>query len=105
LEEVLNYPNPFNPNVVSYTTFGFGHNRAGEDLEVTIEIFDGIGRRIKTLTAEITAAETPTNAISWDGLSDSGTPLVKGLYVYTVTVRSQRDGSKTAKSNKLVLLN
>lgn len=105
LQEVLNYPNPFNPNVIPYTTFGFGHNRAGEDLEVTIEIFDGIGRRIKMLNAEVSAAETPTNAITWDGLSDWGTPLVKGLYVYTVTVRSQRDGSKTAKSNKLVLLN
>jgi hypothetical protein len=83
---------------------------------LTIEIFDGIGRRIKRLHAEVSAAKTPIQALTWDGLIDSGTPLVKGVYGYTVTVRSQRDGSKIAKyqidililnwykSNKLVLL-
>ena len=40
ISEVMNYPNPFS----SQTTFSFNHNRAGEALEVTVQIYHRTGK-------------------------------------------------------------
>jgi hypothetical protein len=101
LEHVLNYPNPFSTS----TTFHFDHNRSGEDLEILIQVFTVSGRLVKTLHAVAPGSKAHIGDIHWDGKDDFNDTLAKGVYVYKVSIRSQRDGSKANKFEKLVILN
>lgn len=105
LSHVLNYPNPFS----NRTTFHFDQTRAGQDLDVLVQIFTVTGRLVKTLRASFPAspAHVPTTpqdpSLSWDGRDDYQDQLARGVYVYRVSVRS---GEQVAsKYEKLVLLN
>ncbi|CAN5886201.1 type IX secretion system sortase PorU [soil metagenome] len=101
LEHVLNYPNPFS----SHTTFHFDHNRNGDDLDILIQIFTISGRLVKTIQSHSLGSSAHIGDIKWDGKDDFSDPLAKGVYVYKVNIRSQRDGSTTYKFEKLVILN
>lgn len=101
LKNVLNYPNPFTTN----TEFHFDHNRAGDDLEIMIQIYTISGRLIKTLNYDAYGSSAHISSIKWDGLDDYGDKIGKGVYVYKVNVRSLTDGSKDYKIQKLVILN
>ena len=70
---VGNYPNPFNPT----TTIVF---RLPENSEVTIEIFDIIGRLVKTF---YNGTQKPGEyLLSWDGTNDNGLRVSSGVYFY-----------------------
>ncbi len=101
LDHVLNYPNPF----ANRTTFHFDHNRAGEDLDVQVQVFTVSGRLIKTLNTRAITSAAHLGDIQWDGRDEYGDVLARGVYVYKVNVRSERDGSHTSKYEKLVILN
>ncbi|MFT2010319.1 type IX secretion system sortase PorU [Pontibacter sp. 13R65] len=101
LDHVLNHPNPFSTK----TTFHFDHNRAGENLEIQIQIFTISGKLVKTLEATSYASKTHLAEITWDGRDEYNDTLARGVYVYKVNIRSQQDGSKTSKFEKLVILN
>ncbi|MBE0637493.1 MAG: type IX secretion system sortase PorU [Bacteroidales bacterium] len=87
LQQVYNYPNPFS----KYTEFTFRHNQFDEPLTVEINIYNFNGQLVKTIG--------PQNAVSngyyvepirWDGISDGGSKLNSGLYVYTIDVINQK---------------
>lgn len=101
LENVLNYPNPFTTS----TSFVFEHNRPNEILEVSIEIFSATGERVKTIKQEVQTEgyKVGANQISWDGLSDSGSFLGRGIYMYRVNVQTST-GDNEYKFEKLVIL-
>lgn len=101
LDHVLNYPNPFSTN----TTFHFDHNRAGEDLDIQIQIFTVSGKLVKTLNAQSFASKPHVSEISWNGRDEYNDALAKGVYIYKLNVRSGRDGNKVSRYEKLVLLN
>ncbi|TXK46066.1 type IX secretion system sortase PorU [Pontibacter qinzhouensis] len=101
LDHVLNHPNPFSTR----TTFHFDHNRAGENLEIQVQIFTISGKLVKTLETTCFASKTHLAEITWNGRDEYNDTLAKGVYVYKVNVRSQQDGSKTSKFEKLVILN
>jgi subtilisin family serine protease len=68
-----NYPNPFNLE----TVIGFALPSRSD---VSLEIFDLLGRRIRVLyQGQLDAGE---HAALWDGLSESGTPVSSGVYFY-----------------------
>ncbi|UOQ66830.1 T9SS type A sorting domain-containing protein [Hymenobacter volaticus] len=107
LSHVLNYPNPF----AGRTTFHFDHNRQGEDLDVQVQIFTVSGRLVRTLQATIPSSGSHVpqslndNTLSWNGRDDFNDQLARGVYVYRVSVRSNKDQSTTSKFEKLVILN
>jgi hypothetical protein len=100
LNRLFNYPNPFHIN----TRFQFEHNRAGEPLEVEIQIFDQQGRLVKTIQENLTSEGNRVNQIEWDGTGDQGTFLGTGVYVYRVKVKSAKDGSEAFGFSKLVFI-
>lgn len=104
ISRLSNYPNPLQSQIGTATFFEFEHNRAGEDLAIDLEIFDYLGRKVKTIQAELDRTETPVVAATWDGKGDAGIVLHPGLYVYRLTVRSLQDGAQTSKSSKLILM-
>ncbi|MGH8003719.1 MAG: FlgD immunoglobulin-like domain containing protein, partial [Limisphaerales bacterium] len=71
-----NYPNPFNPaTTIRYYLFKRGN--------VTLEIFNLIGQRVRTLIAgEQPAGE---HALIWDATDQRGVALASGVYFYRLT--------------------
>ncbi|MGY3090075.1 hypothetical protein ACVWYF_003123 [Hymenobacter sp. UYAg731] len=104
LDHVLNYPNPF----AHSTTFFFDHNQAGsepDNLDVQVQIFTVAGHLVRTLNAIVPSTVSHQQSISWNGRDDYDDQLARGVYVYRLTVRSQRNSSVASKYEKLVILN
>lgn len=106
LRQVMNFPNPF----YDFTCFTFEHDFVNESLEVQIEIFSVDGKLVKSIQESIFANDfsvTQENCIRWDGKSDSGLDLGKGIYLYRVKLYpSTSNGEALQESNleKLVII-
>lgn len=71
-----NFPNPFNPS----TTISYNLK---EKSNVTLEIFDILGRKIKSLVnGEIQSAGRHT--VVWNGKNISGNSVSSGVYLYRI---------------------
>jgi hypothetical protein len=99
VSRLINYPNPFS----GQTTFQFDHNRPGEPLEVGIEIYNTLGRRVKSIRSNIQTEGYSDNSLSWDGLDDYGNFMGNGVYVYHLWIRTA-PGELASESQKLVIL-
>jgi flagellar hook assembly protein FlgD len=100
IQNLLNYPNPFRDE----TRFSFEHNRSGENLSITIQIFSAKGKLVKTLKGTTTYSDFRINDITWDGRGESGKKLETGLYIYRVFIRSLLDGAKNTEYQKLIII-
>ena len=85
-----NYPNPFNPETwIPY--------RLAKDAFVTLTIYDGSGRVVRTLDVGYQSAafyESRSKAIHWDGRNEVGEGVASGVYFYHL---SAGDYSATRK--------
>ncbi len=90
-----NYPNPFNPS----TTITI---ELPEEATVTLEIYDMLGRKVRTLLdADKSAGYYNT---VWDAKDDMGREVSSGIYIYHFKATSASDVVKSfIKSGKLVL--
>ncbi|MCK5407381.1 MAG: T9SS type A sorting domain-containing protein, partial [Candidatus Krumholzibacteria bacterium] len=70
-----NYPNPFNP----VTTIHYGLK---EPVQVTLEIFNVAGQRVRTLVDEQQAPRAGGFTVRWDGMNDRGDSVASGVYFY-----------------------
>ena len=100
LNNVLNYPNPFN----NYTEFHFDHNKSGQNITVKLNILSVAGNVVKSITQEITNAPAHSSEITWDGRDDFGDRLARGVYLYNLEVRAE-DGTTSSKTEKLYIVN
>lgn len=84
-----NYPNPFN----NYTRIRFF---AEQPSEASLEIYDALGRRVKTLLSKnIPEGEY---LVSWNGRDDKGFYCSSGVYIYRLTLNDY------SVSKKMILL-
>ena len=73
-----NYPNPFNPLTnIQYDI--------PEKAFVTINIYDILGRKIKTLVNEMNDAGF--KSIQWTATNDFGEPVPSGIYFYMIMAK------------------
>jgi len=79
------YPNPFNPT----TTLRYD---LPDDANVSITIYDLMGRKIRTLVREQMSAGH--HASIWNASNDLGSSVSAGVYVYTITANDYRDVKK-----------
>ena len=98
LTHVLNYPNPF----TTKTQFWFEHNKPGQDLQVSIQIFTLSGRVIKTIQKAINTAGNRSSELEWDGRDQYGDKIGRGVYFYKLSVIAPGKMRKE-KIEKLVL--
>ena len=77
---LANYPNPFNPETwIPY--------RLAEAAFVSLTIYDGSGRVVRTLALGHQIAsvyESRSKAIYWDGKNGLGEPVASGIYFYNL---------------------
>lgn len=99
LEDVFNYPNPFNYS----TKFQFEHNKPGELLFVDLKIFDYSGRLVKHLSKTLDSPGFRVDDLEWDGQTENGMNLSNGTYVYRLEVRTE-ECSPVHQTEKLVIL-
>jgi hypothetical protein len=89
-----NYPNPFNPTTnIRYAL--------PVDSRITLEIFNVIGQRVRTLVNDNMAAGYHT--MEWDGASDTGSRLASGVYFLRLSATGV-NGAKFSDVNKLVMM-
>jgi hypothetical protein len=99
LDHVLNYPNPF----TTHTTFWFGHNRPGEALKVSVEVYTVTGKLVKTIRKAIFSPGNRSSEVEWDGRDDYGSKIGRGVYIYRLRVQTS-DGKAAEKLEKLFIL-
>jgi hypothetical protein len=71
-----NFPNPFNPETNIYYTLK-------ENSIVTLEIYDILGRKVKSLLIQQLQNGGLYN-VKWDGTNYSGNRAASGIYIYTL---------------------
>ena len=99
LEEPVCAPNP----VAGETSFSFGHNQIGNNMDVQIQIFDMMGRRVAMLHQQVAGTSARTNPIPWNGCAQNGSPLPSGVYVYCITATNDQ-GETASITSKFVIL-
>ena len=74
IQIISNYPNPFS----TQTTFQVQVNEVA-GAELTIRIYDSLGRVVRTLS--MTVYQPGVYELTWDGTTDAGTPVSAGTYI------------------------
>lgn len=99
ISELYNYPNPMN----DITRFHFEHNQAGNEITVTINIYDISGNIVKMIKQENTPGGFTDESLTWDGRSSDGAVMKSGIYPYTIEIQTQ-DGKNLYGKQKILLM-
>ncbi len=99
LYNLYTYPNPMKDIV----TFHFQHNQELETIQVKISIFDNNGNYIHTISKTIEAQGYTEQSIYWDGTTQNGSHISRGIYPYSVELISD-DGKKVRESQKIIVI-
>lgn len=99
LNKIFCYPNPFSTS----TTFSFEHNAADEDLLADVKIYSLNGDMVRHIQAEFTPSGYRENKIKWNGDTDTGGSVMKGIYIYKITLQDKH-GNQASKSNRVVVI-
>ncbi len=84
-----NFPNPFNPS----TTIRYSIVEPGN---VSIKIYDVLGREVKTLVNEVKTAGTYSS--TWNGYNNFGNKVSSGIYFYRM------ESGSFIEAKKMILL-
>lgn len=98
LRNVLAFPNPFSAE----TSFSFEHDWTGQDLEIGVDIIDATGRVLHSQQFTEYQAASPVLNLRWDGKSNSGEKIARGLYFYRIFARSLNTQKQVSGSGKVL---
>ena len=99
VNNLKNYPNP----ATSSTKFTLEHNRPGKLMHITIRIFDGYGKLIKLIETESVSDGYQLPSIEWDCRNGNGQKVAKGLYIYSIEIRTDT-GERARDSGRVMIL-
>ncbi len=97
-------PEVFTPNgdgINEVVVFEFAVLNINVEREVTLEVFDLAGRRVRQLT-EIRTRSNGSYAIPWDGMDESGALVPPGTYLLKASVDSDSNSSGAVRVVGLV---
>ncbi|WP_293010973.1 type IX secretion system sortase PorU [Mongoliibacter sp.] len=97
--ENIAYPNPANRQ----STFRIHHNRPGENLQLSLRIYSVIGSEIYSTTKRYVEARPVLDDLEWFFFHDKINYPIKGVYIYEVTLDSEKDGTSDQKSGKIII--
>jgi hypothetical protein len=99
LKELINYPNPFE----NETRITAEHNRPDKELVISIYIYNLNGKLMKVINTSVSSAGYKIPPIYWNGLSDGGKKVGRGIYPYKIVVKTE-DNEITTASGRLIIL-
>ena len=99
LRNLINYPNPF----LNETNIIFEHNKPGNELDVTINIFSIDGRKVKIIKTRAETSGYTLPPVVWDGKDEGGRRVGSGMYPYTVTAITG-NGETAMSSGRMIIL-
>jgi hypothetical protein len=99
VSNLLCYPNPFTGS----TSITAEHNRPDDQLTVRIVIYDMSGREIKQIKTVLPSGGYRLQPIIWDGNSDGGGRVGRGIYPYNVFITTS-EGEIAKVSGRMIIL-
>jgi hypothetical protein len=99
LNNLLNYPNPFNDQ----TSISAEHNRPDADLDVRINIYNMSGKIIKIIETSFLSTGYKLPPVIWDGKDEGGRRVGRGIYPYTVILSTEK-GETARASGRMIIL-
>lgn len=99
INNLINYPNPF----TDQTSITAEHNRPDRKLSVRINIFDMTGKLVRIIETDIFAEGYKLPPVIWDGNSDGGKKVARGIYPYSVTLSSE-NGEIARATGRMIIL-
>lgn len=97
IAQVQTYPNPFEGEV----SFSFVNGEMTEDLDVQLEVFDMMGRRVALVQEHTASVAGEVPVIRWDGRADGGYTIRPGVYAYRLSITDSTGKTRTL-SHRLV---
>ena len=99
LRNLINYPNP----ILNETMISAEHNRPDDELEIIITIFDMSGRMVRIIKEQTYSTGYQLSPITWDGKSEDGQRVGRGIYPYRVMVTAE-NGETAVSSGRMIIL-
>jgi hypothetical protein len=93
------YPNP----ATVESRFELSHNRPGENLNLTFEVFSLTGQILFSEVFRLIKAEENIRDLSWIFFQSQTKYPAKGTYIYKLTLQSEIDSTADSVSGKLVI--
>ncbi|MCU0399609.1 MAG: type IX secretion system sortase PorU [Algoriphagus sp.] len=93
------YPNPSSDQ----SNFCFTHNRAGENLMATLEVYSLSGQILFSETRRLVKAQEMINDWNWIFFQSKSKYPGKGTYIYNLSLHSESDFTSDTVSGKLVI--
>ena len=97
VRSLQNYPNPF----TSGTNISFQTNRCCAEFTIRTEIYDMTGRMVSSMEETRFNETYRLDDLYWNGCSQNGSPVDKGLYMYRVIVTDE-DNNQAIQTGKLL---
>lgn len=94
------HPNPFKTS----TALVIDHNRAGEDLDVKVEVMNSLGNKVYTQDHVVIGSNTQIKEINWDGSNNFGQKLSEGIYFVSISIRYHSDNAEYNKVGRVVIV-
>jgi hypothetical protein len=91
-------PNP----AKEYVKFVINHNQPLSSLDLNIQVLNLTGSLVWQTTSTV-YSEDNTTEYTWDLKGADGSKLSNGLYLYRITLKSEKDGVLTSKTNRLIV--
>lgn len=98
LSQVRNYPNPFSEE----TRITMTHLGEDGNFDVSIEIFDIMGRQVQHLFKKVSSVDGVIEPILWNGCGYSGSPLRSGVYLYRLTLTDEKGFFRTVSQRMVI---
>ena len=99
IQQLSNYPNPF----ANLTHFVFEHNHPDELLDVQINLYNTAGAIVRNIKESFTPSGSRSAELTWDGTDNNGAPLPSGVYVYKLSLSTEK-GYRATAYQKLVII-
>ena len=98
LKNLFNYPNPFTAS----TKISAEHNRPGEQLDITVKIYSMSGGVIRIINTSTPATGFQLAPVEWDGNISGGERAGRGVYPYSVTIRTGKGETVTISGRMII---
>jgi len=98
INAIYNVPNPFQ----TQTTFWVSHNKPRELIEANIIVHDINGKKVWEQNKTLYSGTNINSEIVWDGQSNDGSLVNKGVYLCTITLNSTLSNTTHTEIHRII---